>query len=813
MSRHRAVRNLDLGEELADDYSDGEHNAIDDLSPEDSDALEQALLTVIDTLGEPEQCGISDRTMKEAIWETYFDVPAAVDMLLQEKEREEALARKRVAATPSMQPRGSTAGAGLEPCEGPGARPISPAPAPQPAAADAAGAPHAGRPRRASPPRSTPSVGDARADAAAPTTPTPTGKPLSKLQQKMLASRARKAPGSGSGDASPASTPGASTPPPAAAAVHAPANPPVSTVPSGMPITELFPPRDACVELNKPAVSKLADVFATASLAVSRGTRDEWRTDGGMPSVTDAQMQQLRDVFSTLSPDDVSPATGPVQQLRSSLKKMQVVGDSAHGGSNESARGSVPSTPKLSIAREQILEELHRRAGEGAREMGLVVVGHVDAGKSTLMGRMLHEFGHMSDRDHQQHARNSAKIGKGSFAYAWALDSSEEERTRGVTIDVAQDTFRTEKGLFHLLDAPGHQDFVPNMISGAAQADAAVLVVDASLGAFEAGFGARGQTREHATLLRSLGVQQVVVVVNKLDVVAYSAERFDEIRAQLEPFLAHCGFDLSTSVQLVPCAAAAGENLLRRTPAGALGAWYHGATLAEALDRLRQPPRQYDAPLRLPVANVFRSGAAAISSGLGVAGRIVSGLVQVGEPVRPLPGDETAVVKGALAVVRQLTPAIECEGNSVRWAAAGSSVTLYLTHIEPNQVNIGSVMCAPTAPIPLCTATLVQVLVFQPTYPLVNGTAVELYHHSADIPAQIVELVALLDKSSGEVVKGKPRVLPHSATALIRVALGGAVGRGGGYPMEEFRQNKEMARLLFRMNGETVAAGIVVEAT
>ena len=490
------------------------------------------------------------------------------------------------------------------------------------------------------------------------------------------------------------------------------------------------------------------------------------------------------------------PAAGPVPQLRGSMQKREIGGGGGGGGSGTGSgtpRSNAP-TPKLSMSREEAHCEAVKRIEWGEREIGLVVVGHVDSGKSTLMGRILHELGDMGDREHEKNVRGSAKMGKGSFAYAWALDSSEEERARGVTIDVAQDTFRTRTTLFHLLDAPGHSDFVPNMISGAAQADAAILVVDAVLGAFEAGFQARGQTREHATLLRSLGVQQLVVAVNKLDAVSYSEARYRAIVDALLPFLAQNGFEMSM-VRFVPCAASAGWNVAERNPVH--GAWYTGKTLAEELDGLRMPERMVDGPLRMPVTNVFRS-LSAVSSGLGVSGRIVSGLVQTGEVLRPLPGDELGFVR-----------TIECDGETVPWAAAGSNATLYFTHLETNHVHVGSVVCAPDALVPLVREVLVQLLVFQPTYPLVQGTAVEVFHHSAEFPGEFTELVALLDKGSGEVSKAKPRVLPHHCTAKARLRL----GDGRGLPIETFRENKEMARLLFRMHGETVAAGIVLEAS
>lgn len=268
--------------------------------------------------------------------------------------------------------------------------------------------------------------------------------------------------------------------------------------------------------------------------------------------------------------------------------------------------------------------------------------GHVDAGKSTLMGRVLHELGETSDKEIFNYQRQSEKIGKGSFAYAWTFDAMEEERERcvphsspllscsplllahadevpprvasrrGVTIDVAIDSFETPQRRFTLIDAPGHRDFIPNMISGAAQADAAVLVVDGSNGGFEKGFEGGGQTREHAVLVRSLGVQQLIVAVNKLDTVrlalscfgtprgagrdtdcvigprrawcmqvGWSQKRFDAIRDALQPFLTQTGF-APAKVAYVPVGAMSGENLTRRSNE-VLEAWYEGRSLVEEL--------------------------------------------------------------------------------------------------------------------------------------------------------------------------------------------------------------------------------------
>lgn len=492
-----------------------------------------------------------------------------------------------------------------------------------------------------------------------------------------------------------------------------------------------------------------------------------------------------------------------MDKLRSGLDSVHLSpsASSASEGS-VSARPSPPATPtpRLNMAPEKVVEAAKREAEEGKAALSLVVVGHVDAGKSTMMGRLLVLLGVLSAREHNQNERASSKLGKGSFAYAWALDSSEEERTRGVTIDVAQDTFETSRRHFTLLDAPGHRDFIPNMISGAAQADAALLVVDAGINSFESGFGPHGQTREHALLVRSLGVQQLIVVVNKMDAVQYDQGRYEYIVQEMKPFLIQTGFN-TDKVQFVPCGATVGENLAEREPEGQLAQWYNGPTVVQVLDQLEPSVRHFDAPLRLPVTNVFKSQGA-LASGLGVSGRIVSGVVQVGEVVRAVPGDESGVVK-----------TIEKDGEAVPWAGAGASVTLYLTGMDQINVNVGSVLCPPSALVPLATEVQAQVIVFEPTYPLVLGTALEVFHHSSNTPATLSELVATLDKSTGEVKRRKPRVLAHHSSAEVKLALhagGATAGQSKGVPMEDVKANKEMARLLLRKDGETVAAGIVL---
>jgi elongation factor 1 alpha-like protein len=264
------------------------------------------------------------------------------------------------------------------------------------------------------------------------------------------------------------------------------------------------------------------------------------------------------------------------------------------------------------------------------------------------MGRLLYDLGEMSEKDKVKNERGSQRVGKSSFAFAWGLDALGDERDRGVTIDIATTHFETPSRNVTLLDAPGHRDFIPAMISGAAQADVALMVVDGSPGEFEAGFQRGGQTREHAWLVRSLGVKEIVVAVNKMDMVYWSQDRYDGIVDALRPFLAAAGFSAAKTTFL-PLAAMEGINVAE-TNLPIAADWYEGPTLVAALDRVEVPERPYASPLRVPLSNVFK-GQTAIASGVAVQGRLASGIVQVGDSVRAMPGDVMATVRSKCTAV------------------------------------------------------------------------------------------------------------------------------------------------------------------
>ncbi|XP_032441057.1 HBS1-like protein isoform X2 [Xiphophorus hellerii] len=435
-----------------------------------------------------------------------------------------------------------------------------------------------------------------------------------------------------------------------------------------------------------------------------------------------------------------------------------------------------------------IKAELERRQG-GKPLLNLVVIGHVDAGKSTLMGHLLYLLGNVNKRTMHKYEQESKKAGKASFAYAWVLDETGEERDRGVTMDVGMTKFETNSKVVTLMDAPGHKDFIPNMITGAAQADVAVLVVDASRGEFEAGFEAGGQTREHALLVRSLGVTQLAVAVNKMDQVNWQQERFQEISSKLGHFLKQAGFKES-DVFFVPTSGLSGENLTARSTVSELTSWYSGHSLLEQIDAFKAPQRSIDKPFRLCVSDVFKDQ----GSGFCVTGKIEAGFIQTGDKILAMPPNETCTVKG-----------ITLHDEALDWAAAGDHVSLTVTGMDIIKINVGCVFCDPKEPIRVCTRFRARILLFNIEVPVTQGFPVLLHYQTVSEPATIKKLISVLHKSSGEVLKKKPKCLSKGMNAVVEIQTQRPVS------LELYKDYKELGRFMLRYVGSTIAAGVVTE--
>lgn len=427
--------------------------------------------------------------------------------------------------------------------------------------------------------------------------------------------------------------------------------------------------------------------------------------------------------------------------------------------------------------------------------MNLAIIGHVDAGKSTLTGHLLYQLGLVDEKTLHRLERDSRAIGKASFHFAWIMDADPEERERGVTMDVGWNQFSTVTKDVTLLDAPGHADFVPKMISGAAQADAAVLVVDST--DFERGMKTtqygQGQTKEHAFLARSLGVSQLIIAVNKLDMLGWSREKYEEIKATLSRYLHKIGFR-EEHMHYLPVSGLHGQNLTKPATDPALG-WWEGRCLIDIIEHLKVPPREVQKPTRMCVMDTYRLTTGSIL-GFTVAGKIEGGVIKVGDKVRILPTDLKATVRS-----------IELQNTSLETAVAGMNVDVSLKDIEGEFADVlpGHVICSLEWPVPIVRRVTAKVATYDIALPVTKGQQLMLYLNSSKVPATVTKLVGLIDQSTGKFLKKRPRCIPRYSTAVIHLEFGTSIC------MERFSNYKALGRLTLRDGGSTVMCGLVTD--
>ncbi|KAI7998004.1 HBS1-like protein [Camellia lanceoleosa] len=422
-------------------------------------------------------------------------------------------------------------------------------------------------------------------------------------------------------------------------------------------------------------------------------------------------------------------------------------------------------------------------------QLNLAIVGHVDSGKSTLSGKLLYLSGRISQKEMHKYEKEANLQGKGSFAFAWALDESAEERERGITMTVAVAYFDSKRYHVVLLDSPGHKDFVPNMISGATQADAAILVIDASIGSFEAGMDSTGgQTREHAQLIRSFGADQVIVAINKMDVVEYSKERFDTIKLQLGTFLRSRGFKDST-LSWVPLSAIENQNLMEAASDARLVSWYKGPPLLDAIDSLKPPARDYSKPLLMPICDVIKLQT---QGQVSACGKLEAGALRSGSKVLVMPSGEMGTVRS-----------LERDSEACAIARAGDNVAVCLLGIDGSSVMAGGVLCHPDFPVAVAKNLELKILILDVATPILIGSQLEFHIHHAKEAAKVVKILSLLDPKTGKVVKKAPRRLLAKQSAVVEVALEEAVC------VEEFSSCRALGRVFLRASGRTVAVGVV----
>ena len=424
-------------------------------------------------------------------------------------------------------------------------------------------------------------------------------------------------------------------------------------------------------------------------------------------------------------------------------------------------------------------------------KINLVVIGHVDSGKSTSTGHLIYKCGGIDERTIAKFEKEAAETGKASFKYAWVLDKLKAERERGITIDIALWKFQSDSRIFTIIDAPGHRDFIKNMITGTSQADAAVLMIASDVGGFEAGFSKEGQTREHALLAQTMGVKQMVVAVNKMDdtSVNYSQARYDEIKSELTAYLKKVGYNVA-NIPFIPISGWVGDNMIE---ASENMNWYSGPTLLQALDALRPPKRPVDKPLRLPLQDVYKIG------GIGTVpvGRVETGTIKAGMVVTFAPMNITTEVKS-----------VEMHHEQVDQATPGDNVGFNVKNLSVKDIRRGYVASdSKNDPAADTEMFVAQVIVFNHPGQIQNGYTPVLDCHTAHIACRFDKIRSKVDKRTGAVTEDEPQFIKSQDAAMVEIKP--------TKPMvvETFSTYAPLGRFAVRDSKQTVAVGVIKEIT
>jgi len=442
---------------------------------------------------------------------------------------------------------------------------------------------------------------------------------------------------------------------------------------------------------------------------------------------------------------------------------------------------------------------------EGGKDKGkvhvnIVVIGHVDSGKSTSTGHMIYKCGGIDKRTIEKFEKEAQEMGKGSFKYAWVLDKLKAERERGITIDIQLMKFLTKKYDVTIIDAPGHRDFIKNMITGTSQADCAVLIVAASTGEFEAGISKNGQTREHALLAYTLGVKQMIVGVNKIDNTEppYSEQRFEEIKKEVQGYIKKVGYN-PKACAIVPISGWVGDNMI---DASANMPWYkgwtrevkdkkyEGKTLFEAIDNITPPERPVSKPLRLPLQDVYKIG------GIGTVpvGRVETGVIKAGMVVTFSPAAVTTEVKS-----------VEMHHETlVEGGVPGDNVGFNVKNVSIKEIKRGMVTSdSKSDPAKETKSFKAQVIVLNHPGEIRAGYQPVLDCHTAHVACKFAELEQKIDRRSGKVLEDNPKMVKSGDAAIINLIP--------SKPMcvEAFADYAPLGRFAVRDMRQTVAVGII----
>ncbi|OTA98168.1 hypothetical protein M426DRAFT_326196 [Hypoxylon sp. CI-4A] len=465
------------------------------------------------------------------------------------------------------------------------------------------------------------------------------------------------------------------------------------------------------------------------------------------------------------------------------------------GRSSPSRASKAAARDADAVANEQVADVDDETLKEiyGKEHVNIIFIGHVDAGKSTLGGSILYTTGMVDERTMDKYKREAKDLGRETWYLSWALDLTKEERSKGKTVEVGRGFFETEKRRYSILDAPGHKTYVPNMIGGASQADVGILVISARKGEYETGFEKGGQTREHAMLAKTQGVNKLVVAINKMDdpTVNWSEDRYKECTTKLAQFLKGTGYNLKTDVFFMPIAAQQTMGIKDRIPEGVCP-WYDGPSLLEYLDNMQTLERKVNAPFMMAISGKYRD------MGTMVEGKIEAGVCKKGMSLIMMPNKEKVEIAALYG---------ETE-DEIQVAQCGDQVRIRLRGIEDDDISAGFVLCSPKRLVHNVSAFEAQIRILELKSILTAGFNCVLHVHSAVEEVTFAALLHKLQKGTGRKSKAPPTHAKKGDSIIARMEV---IGGAGSVCIERFEDYPQMGRFTLRDQGQTIAIGKITK--
>ncbi|EHY58138.1 translation termination factor GTPase eRF3 [Exophiala dermatitidis] len=540
------------------------------------------------------------------------------------------------------------------------------------------------------------------------------------------------------------------------------------------------PPKAKVLSIGIPS-SASASPKKPASPTTKEPPKSETKAETKAEAKADAKVDAGSKVTAAKAVEKTGEkVSGKTSPAPSSGKSSPVPGETKKGRTAEEVAQEQSADVDASV-----LAEMY-----GKEHVNIIFIGHVDAGKSTLGGQVLIQTGMVDERTLEKYKREAKDAGRETWYISWVLDLNKEERAKGKTVEVGRGFFETEKRRYTILDAPGHKTYVPNMLSGAAQADVAILVISARKGEFETGFEKGGQTQEHAMLIKTTGAKELVVVVNKMDdvTVEWSKERYDEIVGKLKPYLKK---RIGLESTFMPLSAQTGLGVKDRIPAD-VASWYNGPSLLEFLDNLPKIQRNINAPFMMPVGAKYRD------MGTMIEGRIEAGVVQKNSNYIMMPNREEVGIAALYGETEEEIP----------YATSGEQVRMRLRGIEEEDIMPGFVLCSPKRLVHCVNQFEAQISIVELKSILSAGFNCVIHVHAATEEVTFAALLHKLEPKTGRKSKKPPPFASKGQNIIARLQVTSGAGK---ICVERFEDYPQLGRFTLRDQGQTIAVGKITK--